>query len=173
MAHTRSYTRPKLGSFSLAHLAWLIFAHSFFIIRLSQQSTTGATSPIPLYVYLGGTLPILILGFWINNYRARPLTIPQKTFLQLLMDDDDSIRNAAMLAVALSDFLDLADQNVNDAHLRPISEGLRASKRIKYLKYVSRTPQPPHQHSPPRRSLAQTCCMRCGLAALSASPTTA
>ena len=88
-------------------------------------------------MYLGATVPILVIAFFVNNIRAKPFTIPQKTFLQLLMDDDANMRNAAMLAVALSDYLDLADQNVSDAHLRPICEGVRASKRLRYLKYAS------------------------------------
>jgi hypothetical protein len=110
----------------------------------AQRNITGAPSTIPLWVYLGGTVPIGLAAYFFNFFRARKMTIPQKPFLQLMVDDNEGVRNSAMLAVCLSDFLDLADQNLTDAHVKPIAEGIRASKRLKTVTYVT---EPPLRHT--------------------------
>jgi len=87
-------------------------------------------------VYFGSVFVIAPIGYFINMRRARKMTIPNEPFHQLLLSEDENVRNATMLAVCLSDFLDLANQNITDAHMRPISEGLRASRRLEWMKYV-------------------------------------
>jgi len=100
------------------------------------QVGLGTPTAIPLYVYFGSVFVIAPIGYFINMRRARNMTIPNEPFHQLLLSEDENVRNATMLAVCLSDFLDLANQNITDVHMRPISEGLRASRRLEWMKYV-------------------------------------
>ena len=85
-------------------------------------------------MYLGSIVVLGVPIYFINNRRAIPLTIPRKPFTDLLVYPDEEIRNAAVLAVCVSDFLDVSNQGLTDLHMRAISEGIRASNRIAYLK---------------------------------------